>query len=99
VFNNDLICPTCQMGRLDLRLTTYVRMYAETLISVPNTPAWICDVCHAQQFDPMAVQRIEMLMGQAGPPPNRYRPAGVSPKVKHRSADKSAAKPKSKAGS
>jgi len=72
--NEDFICPVCHMGHLDLKLTTYVRQYGETLISVPNTPAWICDVCHERQFDPMSIQRIETLIGQGGPPPNRYRP-------------------------
>jgi YgiT-type zinc finger domain-containing protein len=62
------------MGHLDLRLATYVEQYGETLISVPNTPAWVCDVCHDRQFDPASIQRIELLVGQAGPPPNRYRP-------------------------
>ncbi len=62
------------MGHMDLKLTVYVRQYGETLISVPNTPAWVCDVCHERQFDPESVQRIETLIGQDGPPPNRYRP-------------------------
>jgi YgiT-type zinc finger domain-containing protein len=77
--SDHFVCPTCRMGHLDLRLTTYVRQYGETLISVPNTPAWVCDVCQERHFDPSSVQRIELLIGQAGPPPNRYRPA---PKVK-----------------
>lgn len=72
--NDHFICPTCHMGHLDLRLTTYVQQYGETLISVPNTPAWVCDVCHDRQFDTASIQRIELLVGQAGPPPNRYRP-------------------------
>jgi YgiT-type zinc finger domain-containing protein len=77
--NDHFVCPACRMGHLDLRLTTYVRQYGQTLISVPGTPAWVCDVCHERHFDPSSVQRIEMLIGQAGPPPNRYRP---TPKVK-----------------
>src|SRR3954471_10015976 len=80
--NEDFICPVCHMGHLDLKLTTYVSQYGETLISVPNTPAWVCDVCHERQFDPSSIQRIELLIGQAGPPPNRYRPR---PKIKRSS--------------
>jgi YgiT-type zinc finger domain-containing protein len=70
----QFMCPNCHMGHMDLRLTTYVQQYGNTLISVPNTPAWICDVCHARQFDDASIQRIEALIGQAGPPPNRYEP-------------------------
>jgi YgiT-type zinc finger domain-containing protein len=73
--NDHITCPTCHMGHLDLRLTTYVQQYGETLISVPNTPAWVCDVCRDRQFDGASIQRIELLVGQAGPPPNRYRPS------------------------
>ncbi len=86
---DDLICPACHLGHLDLQLSTYVRQYGETLISVPGTPARVCDVCHTRQFDPAAIQRIETLVGQAGPPPNRYRPAR-NPKIARR-ADKPAA--------
>jgi YgiT-type zinc finger domain-containing protein len=68
------ICPNCHMGHMDLRLTTYVQQYGGTLISVPNTPAWICDVCHARQFDDASIRWIEAMIGQAGPPPNRHEP-------------------------
>jgi YgiT-type zinc finger domain-containing protein len=73
-FTERFVCPVCRLGHLDLRPAVYIRMYGETLIHVPNTPAWECDVCRQRQFDPASVQRIELLVGQAGPPPNRYRP-------------------------
>lgn len=69
---NPLPCPACQVGRLHLRLVTYSHVYGETLVSVPNTPAWECDVCHTLQYDTHSVQRIEALIDQAGPPPNRH---------------------------
>jgi YgiT-type zinc finger domain-containing protein len=98
--NEAFICPVCHMGHLDLKLTTYVRQYGETLISVPNTPAWVCDVCHERQYDPLSIQRIETLVGQGGPPPNRYRPE-QSRKRQRRTAEPPAstaakARPKSK---
>lgn len=67
-------CPTCRLGHMDLKLKVYLQQYGGTLICVPNTPAWVCDTCHASQFDPESIRRIEMLVGQAGPPPNRYQP-------------------------
>jgi YgiT-type zinc finger domain-containing protein len=66
-------CPICQVGRLHLRLVTYVNLYDRTLVSVPNTPAWECDFCHTVEYDSESLQRIEALVGQAGPPPNRHR--------------------------
>lgn len=68
------LCPQCLIGRLHLRLITYTGLYGKTLVSVPNTPAWQCDVCHSVDFDAAALLRIETLVEQAGPPPNRYRP-------------------------
>ncbi len=67
------LCPICHVGRLHLRLVTYVNVYHHTLVSVPNTPAWACDFCHTIEYDTESVQRIEALVGQAGPPPNRHR--------------------------
>ncbi len=72
--NDSFTCPNCHLGHLELKLTTYVRQYEGTMICVPSTPGWKCDVCHACQFDPQAVQRIETLIRQAGPPPNQYQP-------------------------
>lgn len=97
MFTNDhFICPVCRMGHMDLRLTTYVHQYGGTLISVPNTPAWVCDVCHERQFDPESIQRIEALIGQAGPPPNRYRPE-ANRKRKHRRESMPSIRPTAKA--
>jgi YgiT-type zinc finger domain-containing protein len=64
---------------MDLKLKVYLRQYGGTLICVPNTPAWVCDTCHSSQFDPESIRRIEMLVGQAGPPPNRYQPSPAQP--------------------
>ncbi len=77
--SDHFTCPHCHLGHLDLHLTVYVRVFGSTLIHVPNTPAWECDVCHHRQFEEMSIQRIEMLVGEAGPPPNRYRPPGYQP--------------------
>ena len=71
--NNRPTCPVCQIGRTQSKLITYSQVYNRTLVSVPNTPAWECDFCHAIESDSQAINRIEVLIGQAGPPPNRQR--------------------------
>lgn len=78
----SIVCPVCHIGHIELHVTTYIQLYGETLICVPNTPAWTCDVCHERQYDPSSLQRIDMLVGQDGPPPNRYRPAMAKDKRK-----------------
>jgi len=57
-------------------------MYGETLVTAPNMPAWECDVCHAQQVSPEAIQTVELLISPAGPPPNRYQPPTAAHKRK-----------------
>jgi YgiT-type zinc finger domain-containing protein len=51
---------------------TYIQIYNGTLIHAPNVPAWKCDICGQTFFDPDAVRRIDVLAGEAGPPPNRH---------------------------
>lgn len=74
----DSTCPRCGVGRFRLALSTYVRMYGATLITVPNLPAWECDICHHRDYDSEVVQQIEVLISPAGPPPNRYQPPAVA---------------------
>ena len=90
------VCPACHLGRMHHRMTVYSRQFGETIVSVPNTPAWECDVCHEREFDPIAVQRIELLVGQAGPPPNRYKASDKSRPVETISAPKKSTKDSAK---
>lgn len=70
-----IVCPMCRLGHFRLRTATYIRQFGETLISMPNTPVFECDVCHHREFDRVIVERVEMLVGQVGAPPNRYKAA------------------------
>ncbi|GAB4569687.1 MAG: hypothetical protein Kow0077_02630 [Anaerolineae bacterium] len=69
--HSEELCPVCQVGRLQPRNVTYTQLYGQTLVSVPNTPAHVCDFCHAVEYDAEAVSRVELLVGHSGPPPNR----------------------------
>ncbi|MDX1994502.1 MAG: hypothetical protein SF029_19120 [bacterium] len=60
-------CPRCQIGRLHLRTATYLQLYRGMMISVPDTPAYICDFCNYQEFEFEAVHQLQALIGQ--PPP------------------------------
>lgn len=78
--NDSITCPACLVGRLHPQLVTYSAVYNRTLVSVPNMPAWKCDFCHAIDYDEVLITRVEALIGQSGPPPNRHRPK-VQPPV------------------
>jgi len=67
-------CPNCHIGRLTPIQTVLVRLYGDTLVQAPNMPARQCDVCGETFFDDEALRRVDVLIGESGPPPNRHTP-------------------------
>ena len=47
----DFYCPRCQIGRCSLKSATYTRLHNGMIVSVPDMPAYLCDVCGYQEFD------------------------------------------------
>ena len=78
------LCPECQTGILRLQKLTYFTWLNDELITVPNFPALVCDVCGRREYDPHAIKWLNTLLNpQAGrrvprknQPPNtdRLRP-------------------------
>jgi YgiT-type zinc finger domain-containing protein len=57
------------------RLITYFTYLGDELITVPNFPAWICDVCGKRDYDEKAISWLTMLLNPAaGKPARRGRP-------------------------
>ena len=76
-------CPECQSGLLRLQSLTYFTWLNDELITVPNFPAWVCDVCGRREYDPRAITWLNtMLNPETGrsvsrrrtPPPQIDRP-------------------------
>ena len=68
-------CSQCAAGMLRPRLITYFTWLGEELITVPNFPAWICDVCGRREYDEKAIAWLSMLLNPAaGKPTARRRP-------------------------
>lgn len=61
-----LICSQCQIGHFHTESRPYVRVVDGMLLSVPNMPALICDVCGYQDFDREGLTRVEALLGHVG---------------------------------
>ena len=70
-------CTDCQAGQMHLAHLTYYTWLADELITVPNFPAWICDVCGKREYDPHAVQQLNLLLN-----PNAGRPANQTARRK-----------------
>lgn len=67
-------CPECASGLMHLRYITYFTWLNEELLTVPNFPAWVCDVCGRREYDEKAISWLTMLLNpNAGKPTTRRR--------------------------
>lgn len=59
---NAFPCSECQAGLMRLRHVTYLTWLADELITVPNFPAWLCDLCGRCEYDERAVSWLSTLL-------------------------------------
>ena len=72
-------CNECQAGLMRLRFITYFTWLGEELITVPNFPAWVCDVCGRREYDEKSISWLTMLLN-----PNAGKPTGRKPAAPRR---------------
>ncbi len=60
----DISCPRCFVGRYRLDTAVYICMYDDKLLSMPNMPAYHCDICGYSEFDESALWRLQELLGE-----------------------------------
>ena len=66
---NTQPCLHCQGGIMHLRSATLMTWLGNELITVPNFPAWICDLCGHRTFDSSALTQLSLLLNpEAGTP-------------------------------
>ncbi len=69
-----LPCPECHSGMMRLQYITYFTWLNDELITVPNFPAWVCDVCGRRDYDTRAISWLNALLNPAtGKRPNVRR--------------------------
>jgi YgiT-type zinc finger domain-containing protein len=67
-------CNECLAGVMHLQLITYFTWLDNELVTVPNFPAWVCDVCGKREYDERAVNWLTTLLSpNAGQPMSRRR--------------------------
>lgn len=80
--NSQVTCPECQVGKYKLQLVTFYAYIGEELITVPDFPCWVCDVCKRRDYDQKAVSQVYMVLNaELGKPVVRSRkpsPAQIS---------------------
>jgi YgiT-type zinc finger domain-containing protein len=55
-------CTECQAGMMHLRHITYFTWLDEELVTVPNFPAWVCDVCGRREYDASAISWLATIL-------------------------------------
>jgi len=77
-------CMHCQGGRKMLRSATLMTWLGDDLITVPNFPTWICDICGHRAYDTQALAQLSLLLNpDAGTP---IQPT-VKPKIEKPTAN------------
>lgn len=75
------LCMECQTGILRLQHLTYFTWLNDELITVPNFPAWVCDVCGRRDYDSQAIIRLNTLLspdtGRSASRKRRFRNIGA----------------------
>lgn len=74
--SRSIPCNECPAGVMHMRHITYFTWLGEELITVPNFPAWVCDLCGKREYDERAVAVLAMLLNpEAGKPTRRAKRA------------------------
>ncbi|MGB4595671.1 MAG: YgiT-type zinc finger protein [Anaerolineaceae bacterium] len=55
-------CPRCFVGRIQSVKVVLSRAVNGQMLSVPDFPAWECDVCHAFMYDPKALLELHQVL-------------------------------------
>lgn len=66
-------CSECQAGQMHRRFVTYFTWLGDELITVPDFPAWVCDVCGRREYDPYALNQLSLLLNPAAGKPTHPR--------------------------
>lgn len=67
-------CNECQAGVMRLDFITYFTWLGDELVTVPNFPAWVCDVCGRREYDSRAVSWLTTLLNPTAGHPTNKRP-------------------------
>lgn len=55
-------CNECQAGHMHREYVAYYTWLGDELITVPDFPAWVCDICGRCEYDENALARLSLLL-------------------------------------
>ena len=83
VQEQNLPCNECQAGQMHRRFLTYFTWLGDELITVPDFPAWVCDVCGRREYDLQALNQLNLLLNSnAGKSPHKVRRPARAPEAR-----------------
>ncbi len=81
--NATIPCSECQAGHMHRRFLTYFTWLGDELITVPDFPAWVCDVCGHREYDVRALSQLNLLLNpSAGKGTHKVRRPVRQPEAK-----------------
>lgn len=83
-------CPRCQIGLMRATQLPYTVIENGKLVSVPEMPARVCDVCGNRDFDRESVKRLYLMLGAAR---RRRRDGGERPAPSARAGERDPRRP------
>lgn len=60
--NSVIPCSECQAGHMHREYVAYYTWLGDELITVPDFPAWVCDICGRCEYDENALTRLTLLL-------------------------------------
>lgn len=57
-----ILCNECQAGHMHRQYVAYYTWLGDELITVPDFPAWVCDICGRCEYDENALARLSLLL-------------------------------------
>jgi YgiT-type zinc finger domain-containing protein len=55
-------CPECHAGHISIRHIAYYTWVSGELITVPDFPAWVCDMCGLREYDQRSLAWLSILL-------------------------------------
>jgi YgiT-type zinc finger domain-containing protein len=76
-------CNECQAGHMHRQYVAYYTWLGDELITVPDFPAWVCDMCGRCEYDENALTRLSLLLSpNAGKTTTQTRKLAKKDRVK-----------------
>ena len=55
-------CPNCHAGHVSMQHVAYFTWLSGELITVPQFPAWVCDMCGQREYDQRALSWLNIIL-------------------------------------